>query len=102
MELRTSTPDETAHVSDYLSIVWQRKWLCLFVFLVLACSGLFVVMKLLKLSYQARARVSIERLRAPVSEQIGYAGFFAVTGILLDKGARLRVVLAPAPKEEKP
>lgn len=73
MEAATDGAD-SRHVSDYLAVIWQRKLICLFVFVLVASVGLFVVLKVLKPSYQARARISIERLRAPLSEQSGYAG----------------------------
>ncbi|MHC4713019.1 MAG: polysaccharide biosynthesis tyrosine autokinase [Planctomycetota bacterium] len=74
MEPIDQMPAPARHVRDYLAIVWQRKWLCLFVFILLSSVGLFVVVKVVKPWYQARARISIGRLRAPLSEQVGHAG----------------------------
>jgi len=65
---------QARHVRDYLTIVWRRKFICIFVFILVSSVGLFVVLKMLKPWYQARARISIERLRAPLGEQGGYAG----------------------------
>ena len=65
---------DSRHVRDYLAVIWQKKLICLFVFILVTSVGFFVVLRVLKPMYQARARISIERLRAPLSEQSGYAG----------------------------
>ena len=64
----------TGHVKDYLTIVWRRKWLCLFVFVALSAVGLFVVAKVVKPWYQAQSRIAIERFNAPVSGKAAFTG----------------------------
>ncbi len=68
--------DETQarHVSDYLAVIWQHKIICLFVLILVSSAGLFVVLRMLRPWYQARARISIERLRTPLGDQRGFAG----------------------------
>jgi|GEM_PF-6122417 len=64
----------TAHVTDYLTMLWHRKWLVLLVFTVLAAAGVFAVFKALTPKYQATARISVERLRGPVEDRMGVSG----------------------------
>lgn len=73
MESLNDNSKVTPHISDYLAVVWRRKLLCLFVFLVLASAGLFVVVKVLKAKYQATARILIDRRQGILSERPSYA-----------------------------
>jgi capsular exopolysaccharide synthesis family protein len=74
MELTRDDSQPTAHVLDYLVILWYRKWLILLVFAVLSSVGLFAVFKLVKPKYQSTSRIAVERLRGPVADQTGLAG----------------------------
>ena len=70
---QTRAMEPGAHFRDYLGVVWQRKVLCLFVFLLLSSTGIFIVLKVLKPWYQTHSRISMERVRAPISESVGFA-----------------------------
>jgi polysaccharide biosynthesis transport protein len=64
----------TAHVKDYLAVLWRRKWLSLLVFVVIATSGLFVVFKTLKPAYVACARIALDRYGRLLPEDQTFGG----------------------------
>jgi polysaccharide biosynthesis transport protein len=63
-----------AHVRDYVSVVWRRKWLSLLVFVVFTTAGLFVVFRIVTPTYQSQARVAIDQYSPLVSQTGGFAG----------------------------
>ncbi len=63
-----------AHVTDYLTMLWHRKWLILFVFVALSAVGLYSVYKVLKPKYQSQSKIEIARLRGPVEDRGGLSG----------------------------
>lgn len=64
----------TAHMRDYLAVLWRRKWICLLVFLVLSAGGLAYVYKMLKPEYVAQSRIGLERMSRLVESRRNFAG----------------------------